>query len=167
MSYTVWLALGILALFAAAAWLAIWSRRDTWGRPGAVALFLVAIPTIGLAGVESLGWHRPIDLVWDLDEGDYRVLAAKLVQDQAIYIYVDDATRMEPRPLLLPWDNDTANAIQRALDGAPEGAEGEFMMSYEPSIEMSGQQFHPLPPEPSLPPKEAPEPAFRYEQGQG
>ena len=165
MSYTVWLALGIVALFAAAAWLAIWSRRDTWGRPAAVVLFLAAMPTIGLAAVESLGWHRPIHLVWDLDGGEYRVLAAKLVQDEAIYIYIDDETRVEPRPLLLPWDNDTANAIQRALDGAPDGSQGEFMMSYEPSLDVSEQQFHPLPQQPALPPKQVPEPALQYEHG--
>jgi hypothetical protein len=82
-------------------------------------------------------------------QGDYRVLAAKMVQDKAIYIYIDDETRVEPRPLLLPWDNDTANAIQRALDGAPDGSEGEFMMSYEPSLDMTEQQFHAVPPEPA------------------
>jgi hypothetical protein len=165
MAYTVWLALAVVLLFAASAWLAIWSRRDTWGRPGAIALFLIAMPTIGLAAVESLGFHRPIGLTWDLDEGDYRVLAAKMVQDQAIYIYIDDGIRVEPRPLLLPWSNDVANAIQRALDGAPEGSEGEFMMSYEPAIETDQQQFHPVPQEPALPPKAMPEPALSYEHG--
>lgn len=165
MSYTVWLALGVLGLFAAAAWLAVWSRRDTWGRTAAMFLFLAAMPTIGLAAVESLGWHRPIQLVWDLDQGDYRVLAAKMVQDEAIYIYVDDESRVEPRPLLLPWDNATANAIQRALDGAPDGAEGEFMMSYEPAIGMNEQQFRPVPQAPALPPKPVPEPGLTYEHG--
>jgi hypothetical protein len=165
MGYAVWLTLAVVALFAAAAWLAIWSRRDTWARPVAVVLFLAAMPTIALAAVESLGWHRPIALVWDLDQGEYRVLAAKMVQDKAIYIYIDDEARVEPRPLLLPWDNDTANAIQRALDGAPDGSEGEFMMSYEPSIDMTGQQFHAVPPEPAPPPKDVPQPALTYEHG--
>jgi hypothetical protein len=165
MSYAVWLTLAVVALFAAAAWLAIWSRRDTWARPAAVVLFLAAMPTIAMAAVESLGWHRPIEFVWDLDQGDYRVLAAKMVQDKAIYIYIDDDKRVEPRPLLLPWDNDTANAIQRALDGAPDGSEGEFMMSYEPSIDMTEQQFHAVPPEPAPPPKDAPAPGLNYEHG--
>jgi hypothetical protein len=67
MTYVVWLALGVIGLFAGAAWLAIWSRRDTWARPAAVVLFLAGMPTIALAAIESLGWHRPIELVWDLD----------------------------------------------------------------------------------------------------
>jgi hypothetical protein len=121
------------------------------------------MPTIAVAAIESLGWHRPIDLVWDLDSGDYRVLAAKMVQDKAIYIYIDDDARVEPRPIILPWNNDVANAIQRALDGAPDGAEGQFVMRYEPSLDMSEQQFHPLPQEPALPPKDAPEPATHYQ----
>jgi hypothetical protein len=163
MTYVVWLALGVIGLFAGAAWLAIWSRRDTWARPAAVVLFLAGMPTIAVAAIESLGWHRPIDLVWDLDSGDYRVLAAKMVQDKAIYIYIDDDARVEPRPIILPWNNDIANAIQRALDGAPDGAEGQFVMRYEPSLDMSEQQFHPLPQEPALPPKDAPEPATHYQ----
>ena len=163
MNHVVWLALGVIVLFAGAAWLAIWSRRDTWARPAAVVLFLAAMPTISLAAIESLGWHRPIELVWDLNPGDYRVLAAKMVQDKAIYIYIDDDARLEPRPIILPWNNDTANAIQRALDGAPDGAEGQFVMRYQPSLDMSEQQFHPLPHEPALPSKDAPEPAPHYQ----
>jgi hypothetical protein len=163
MSYIVWLAVGVILLFAGAAWLAIWSRRDTWGRPAAVVLFLAGMPTIALAAIETMGYHRPIELVWDMPEGDYRVLAAKMVQDKAIYIYIDDESRVEPRPIILPWDNDTANAIQRALDGAPDGSEGQFLMSYEPSLDMNEQQFHPLPQEPAPPPKSTPEPALHYE----
>jgi hypothetical protein len=39
------------------------------------------------------------------------------------------------------------------------------MMSYEPSIKLNQQQFHPVPQAPALPPKPMPEPALNYEHG--
>lgn len=165
MSYVASLSIGVLALFSAAAWLAIWSRRDTWARPAAMLLFLAGIPTIGAAAVESLGWHKPLPLAWDLAPGDHRVLAAKLVQDQAIYLYLDDAARVEPRPLVLPWSNDAANRIQALQDQAGPDSNGQFVMRYEPSLDTHAPQFHPLPQPPALPPKPVPPPAPRFELG--
>lgn len=165
MSYVVALAVAILGLFAASTWLAVWSRRDTWGRPAAMGLFLLGVPAITVAGVESLGWHKPMSLAWDLEAGDHRVLAVKMVQDEAIYLYLDDGTRIEPRPLMLPWDNGTANRIQALMDESGPEANGEFMLRYEPSLDISEQQFHPLPQPPVLPPKVAPEPAPHFNPG--
>lgn len=165
MTYVVWLSLTVLALFAAAAWLAIWSRRDYWGRLVAVLLFLIGLPAIAAVAVESLGWHKPLSLVWDLESGDHRVLAAKLVQDEAIYLYLDDPVRSEPRPIIMPWSNETANRIQKLRDEASREAEGQFVMRYEPSLDTHAPQFHPLPQPPVLPPKPASPPASRFEQG--
>jgi len=111
MQMLAWLAVAVMVLFAAAAWLAVWSRRDCWGRPAAVALFLLAAPAIAAAGVQVLGHHRPMSLAWELRPGGHRVLAAKMVQDEAIYLYLDGG-RSEPWPLMLPWDNEAADRIQ-------------------------------------------------------
>jgi hypothetical protein len=143
----------------------VWSRRDTWARPAAVLLFLIGIPVVGAAAIESLGWHKPLRLVWDLEPGDHRVLAAKMVQDQGIYLYLDDPVRIEPRPVLLPWDNEAANRIQKLIDEAVPDAQGQFMMRYEPSLDVHARQFHPLPQPPALPPKPRPERGLQFEQG--
>jgi hypothetical protein len=165
MNYIAWLGLGVIALFAAAAWIAIWSRRDTWGRHAAVLVFIIGLPAIAAAGVESLGWHRPLKLSWDLEPGDHRVLAVKMVQDRAIYIYLDDGQREEPRPIVMPWSNQAANRIQGLIEeGGPE-ANGQFMMRYEPSLDVAEQQFHPLPQPPALPPKDPPNQMLRFDQG--
>jgi hypothetical protein len=161
---TIWLALAVIALFATAAWLAVWSRRDTWARPAAVALLLLGIPTIAAAGIQSLGQHRPLTLAWELAAGDYRVLAAKMVQDEAIYLYLDTPERSAPWPLTLPWDNEMANRIAKLQDEAQGDAKGQFMMTYEPSLNTYGQQFHPLPQPPVLPPKPEQEPAPHLQQ---
>ena len=165
MTYVGWLSIAVLTLFASAAWLAVWSRRDTWARPAAVLLFLIGIPVVGAAAIESLGWHKPLRLVWDLEPGDHRVLAAKMVQDQGIYLYLDDPVRIEPRPVLLPWDNEAANRIQKLMDEAVPDAQGQFVMRYEPSLDVAAPQFHPLPQPPALPPKPRPERGLEFEQG--
>ncbi|NGO54170.1 hypothetical protein [Allomesorhizobium camelthorni] len=165
MTYVVWLSIGILVLFAGEAWLAIWSRRDTWGRAATVLLFIFALPAIATVAVESLGWHKPLKLVWDLAPGEHRVLATKLVQDEAIYLYLDDPARSEPRPIVLPWSNETASRIQKLQDDAGREARGQFMMRYEPSLDTHAPQFHPLPQPPALPPKPIPPPVQRFEQG--
>ena len=165
MNYVLWLSAAILGLFALVAWIAVWSRRDTWGRSAAMALFLGGIPLVAAAGIESLGWHKPLFLSWDLEPGDHRVLAVKMVQDKAIYLYLDDPARMEPRPIVMPWSNDSANRIQKLVDEAGPENPGQFMMRYERSLDVHGPQFHPLPQPPALAPKPEPEQALKFEQG--
>ncbi|MFW6028312.1 MAG: hypothetical protein ACOC9Q_02175 [bacterium] len=101
-------------------------------------------------------------LAWELSAGDHRVLAVKMVQDKAIYIYLD-AGRREPWLLLLPWSNEAANRIQKLQDKAPPDSHGEFMLRYEPSLDVHKPQFHPLPQPPMLPPKPAPSSAPHLE----
>jgi hypothetical protein len=157
------LVLAVISLFAAAAWLAVWARRDTWGRSASVGLFLIGIPAIAAAGIQSLGHHRPMSLAWELPAGEHRVLSAKMVQDEAIYLYLD-AGRSEPWPLTLPWDNATANRIGKLQDEAGEGAMGQFLLRYEPSLDLNAQQFHPIPQPQLLPPKPRQQQGQRFEQ---
>ena len=164
---TVWLALAVAVLFAAAAWLAIWSRRGTWARPAAIVLFLIGLPMIALTGAHILGHHRPIAIAWELKKGEYLILAVKMIQDKHIYLYLEAPDRLEPWPLVLPWDNATANEIQKAMDGSDgEGTDGEgkLVMNYDPSLDDNPLQFHPLPVAPVLPAKPAPQQAPHYEQ---
>jgi hypothetical protein len=163
MTTVIWLGLGIITLFGAAAWLAIWSRKDTPARFAALLLFLAGIPAVAAAGIEALGHHRPLWTAWALEPGDHRTLAVKMVQDQAIYLYLDTG-REEPWQLRLPWDNEVANAIQRAIDEAPEGQEGQLMLRYEHSWDIHPRQFHPLPQPPALPAKPALPAAPHFEQ---
>lgn len=158
-----WLVVAVLALFATTAWLAIWSRRDSWARPAAVALFLLGMPAVAAAGLQLLGHHRPMALAWDLSAGDHRVLGVKMVQDDAIYLYLD-AGRTEPWPVLLPWSNEAANRIQKLQDEARPDSQGQFLMRYEPSLDLHRPQFHPLPQPPLLPPKAVPETAPHLDQ---
>lgn len=158
MNTFVWLGVAVLSLFAAAAWLAVWSRKDSWARPVAVALLVLGVLVIPAAGLQSLGHHRPLPLAWELTPGDHRVLAAKLVQDVAIYLYLDDPARAEPWPLVLPWNNAMADKIQKMQDGAEGDAKGQFLMRFKPSLDFNAPQFHAIPQPPMMPEKPRQEP---------
>ena len=154
----------LIALIAACAFTAIWSRRDTRGRALAMALFVIGVPTVAAASVEMLGHHKPQWAAWNLPAGDHLVLSAKMVQDVGIWLYLDLGTP-EPFPLALPWSNEQAQAVQEAKDGAPEGMEGQFLISVGDG-EDDGQEgewvAHPIPQAPAPPAKPAPEAGMVY-----
>lgn len=154
------LAIGLIALFAGAAWLAIWSRADTKGRAMAMVLFLLGVPAVAAATVETLGHHRPLWTAYDLTAKDYHVLAAVMRQDEAIWLYLVDPGRAEPRPIVIPWSNELADNIQKAMDGAPEG---QFILRYDQSL-ATEFSAHALPQRPEPPAKDEPEPGLTYQQ---
>lgn len=153
------------ALVAVLTFMVVWSRKDTWARPASIVLFLAAVPGLAYASVETLGFHRPMKWAWGLEAGDYRVLAAKMVQDVAIYLYIDAPDRDEPWPLELPWSNELADAIAKAQDESKRNGDGDqFMLNFDPSLDLHAPQIHPLP-QPKLPMPKAPEAAPKvYEQ---
>lgn len=142
----------ILAITAASALFAAWSRHETAVRSLCVGLFLLCFPVLTGVYIETTGTHKNWDHAWDLPEGDSRVIGAKMIQGEGIYLYIDTG-RHAPWPLVLPWDNDMANDIQKEMDEAQPDSNGQFMMRYEPSLDTHAPQFHPLPQPPALPPK--------------
>ena len=144
------LALAVALLFAALALIAIWSRRADRMRHAALGLFIIGLPLLAAAGLESLSWSRPLWAMWNLN-GDFRVLGAKMIEGVGIYAYVD--TDGEPRAVELPWDNRTAERLQELFDDPANG--GQAMMRFEFSWDTSPPQFYPIPQPPALPPKDA------------
>ena len=141
----------VAALFAALAMIAIWSRRADRMRHAAVGLFILGLPLLAAAGLESLSWSRPLWAMWNLS-GDYRVLGAKMIEGVGIYAYVD--TDGEPRAVELPWDNRTAEKLQELFDDPANN--GQAMMRFEFSWDIARPPtFYPLPNPPALPPKTA------------
>ena len=148
--YVLWFAM--FCLIGGSTLLTVWAREDTFVRRLAMYLFFLSIPAFGLVVSQTLGWHKPYALTWDLPIGDSRVLANKMVLDEGIYLYLDDHER-EPRPIVLPWSNEMANEIQKLIEEAAPDSNGQFMMRYEPSYSTSGPMFHPMPQPPALLPK--------------
>lgn len=152
MNTVTFLYLIIALIFAALAWLAIWSRKADRMRHAAVALFLLSLPVLAWASLESLSWSRPLWAMWGL-HGEIKILGAKMVEGVAIYVYADTGEG-EPRAIKLPWSTGTAENLQE-LFGNPAN-EGQAMMNYEWSWEQREPLFHDLPPPEAEPPKVRP-----------
>ncbi len=143
------LSLAIASLFGLLAWLAIWSRWADRGRWAAVSLFILGLPLLAAASLESLSWSRPMWAMWDIN-GDYRVLGAKMIKDVAIFVYID--TNDEPRSVRLPWDDRQAERLQDLFADPNNG--GQAMMHFEWSWDIERPpNFYPLPQPPAMPDK--------------
>ncbi len=148
----------IITLMVLFAFMTIWSRRDTVARSLSILLLVVSIPLLGIASMETLGWHKPIAAAWRLS-GEWLVLGSKMVVDEAIYIYVDVGGG-EPRAIVLPWNDRVAQQLQDAMrDSRKRGQEGAILEYEWDWLERGEPNFWALP-EPPLPiPKgESPEP---------
>ena len=147
-------------VFVVAAWLAIWSRRQTPARHAAMLVLVAGLASLAVAGIETSGFPKPMRWAWELT-GDYRVLGTKMVQDDGIYLFVDTG-EATPRSYKLPWSNSTASRIQALIE---KGRKGQYLMKFEWSWDRHKPQFRALP-QPMIPlPKQAPSPVPRFEQG--
>lgn len=144
-------ALAVAALFALLAWLAIWSRWKDAMRHVAVGAFLAGLPLVAWAFLETLSWARPLWAMYDLPP-ETRVLAAKMIEGEAIYVWLDVGGG-QPRAVALPWDTGQAKSLQDLFDDPKNG--NQAILRYEWSWERRAPlAFYPPPQPPVLPPKE-------------
>ncbi len=144
----------------------VWSRRNTWVRGAAVAIYFTLMPMVAGAAFFSLSNPAPWIQTITVPGGDYLVLGAKMVQDEAIYVWLDFGAD-HPRYFALPWSNETADKMQDMLDAQRRGEIPGFkiIIPYEWSWDKNPPQFHPLP-QPKMMPDKPPqvEPPQRYER---
>ncbi|TJW14373.1 MAG: hypothetical protein E5W82_10370 [Mesorhizobium sp.] len=134
----------ITVILGIAASLAIWARGLSRARGLAVLAFLLASP---VAGVSSLGWPVPLVDGLTLAAGDHQILAAKMLINDGIYIFVDRGDQ-QPRYYKLPWNPKTADKLQQALDEKGEGGQAgisvkPFKWPWESDDEGSGEEGKP------------------------
>ena len=119
----------------------VWSRKDTWMRGTVIVMCLLSLPVLAYTSIEMLGWHKPIEYAWRLDD-EVRVRDAKLVEDEAIYLYVEQVG--EPRAISLDWDQELADQITQAGRASRDNGEQGFMLMFDRSLDVEGMN-HPLP----------------------
>lgn len=155
-------ALGIAALVVAT----IWSRKDSWLRPAAVAGFFTILPATGALVFYTLSHPAPLIPVVSTPGGEYQVIGTKLVQDEAIYLWLDMG-RGHPRYYALPWDNKTADRLQDMINQQKRGKIPGFTakVPFKFSWDRHPPEFHPMP-QPVIPiPKRRQQEPQRYERG--
>jgi hypothetical protein len=83
---------------------------------------------------------------------------AAMVEDEAIYLWLQLDGVKEPRAYELPWDRRTAEQLQTAARAAAERQVALRMrLPFEQSLDDRDPRFYALP-QPGLPPKDALEP---------
>jgi hypothetical protein len=135
----------------------IWSRRQTAMRGAALAAFLALAPAIVGVGFFAMSHPAPWLQTITVPGGKYTVLGVKMVQDVAIYVWLDFGAE-HPRYFALPWSNATADKMQDLLDQQKRGEIPGFRLDipYEKSLDMNPPQFLPLP-QPKMVPDKPPQ----------
>ena len=145
----------------------IWSRKETWVRGAAVALFVVAILAASGPAFFALSHPAPLQAVELVTPGKYSVLGLKMIRYQGIYLWIDkQAGADHPLYVVLLWDDRVAEKLQDLQRGARR--RGQPFSMEVPKYEFSWEKrespmFYPAP-QPVVPlPKEPLEPEI-YER---
>lgn len=159
----------VFVLAAAAAvglgFLAVWSRRGLAPRLAAVALSVALVGLIGASVVELLGRPKPTRMEWVQRKGaEADVLGSRMVEGQAIYLWLGLPGQPEPRAYVLPWNMEVAKELQKALEeAAKNGSQARAQLPYEFSWEKREPKFYALP-QPKLPDKPAGSSPLQYQR---
>lgn len=159
----------VLTLFAAAGVLAAVLAAISLATPHRLTFKIVAIATIALflpvsfvALNELLSRPKPVEVEWTKREvPDATVLAARMVENKAIYLWLKLKDRQDPRAYVLPWSDKLAKQLHRARREAGE-KKGKLKMRnpFKPAKDDTKMTFY-AEPQPPLPAKQAQEHAPR------
>jgi hypothetical protein len=104
-----------LALITCLGLIAVWSRRALFIRLGAVALTAAFLPLSYAAFSELLSKPKPVSLEWAHREAkEATVLASKMEENVAIYVWLSFPEADQPRAYVLPWNRQVAQQLQGA-----------------------------------------------------
>ena len=126
------------------------------GRRAAVSgFFAVLLAVLFLGYSDMLGRPKSTRLEM-LRSGakEATILGSYMLEGSGIYLWLQLPETREPRYYMLPWDEKTAAALQRAIEENAQrhGAGVVVQLPFERSWEQREPVFHPLP-QPKLPEK--------------
>ncbi len=142
----------MVALAGAIAALALWARVRRSLKVLVLSLTAAWLIVAYGALAELLSRPKPVDLEFartSVPEAD--VLAGRIVEGEAIYIWLSFLDLEEPRAYRLPFDRDTAEQLREALEEGEQNGSGVRMrMPFENSLDDMEPRFYALP-QPRLP----------------
>jgi len=107
---------GLLVLVATGlAAVAIWAPRSP--APKFAALVLTALLMAGGYGglMEVLGRPKPMKVAWTAEKAEETtVLAARFIEGEAIYLWLESGEAPIPRAYVLPWSMENAKQLNEA-----------------------------------------------------
>jgi hypothetical protein len=119
-------------------------------------LFALLIPALFFGYSDMLGRPKStrLEVLHDGDE-QATVLGSYAVEGSGIYLWVLLPRTHEPRYYILPWDQRTATALQKAVEDSERQHGGGVVtrLPFERSWDVREPEFHALP-QPKLPDKD-------------
>ena len=147
----------MVALAGAIAAVALWARVRRTLKLVVLSLTAVWLVVAYGALAELLSRPKPVSLEFARSHAaEADVLAGRIVEDQAIYVWLGFGDLVEPRAYRLPFDQATAEELRRALEeGREQGGGVKMRLPFEPSLDEQEPRFY-APPQPRLPSKPHP-----------
>ncbi len=126
-----------------------------WRRIAVSSFFALLLAALFFGYSDMLG--RPKSTRLEVLRGgdkEAKVIGSYLLEGSGIYLWLQLPDVREPRYYVLPWDDKTAAALQKAIEqnAAQHGAGIVMQLPFECSWEKRDPVFHPLP-QPKLPDK--------------
>jgi len=124
-------------------------------RAAVSAFFAVLLAGLFLGYSDMLGRPKSTRLeVLRTADSEAKVIGSYLLEGSGIYLWLQLPGVGEPRYYVLPWDEKTASALQKAIEenAAQHGAGIVMQLPFERSWDKREPVFHPLP-QPKLPDK--------------
>jgi hypothetical protein len=144
----------MVALAGAIAAVALWARVRRTLKVVVLGLTAAWLVVAYGALAELLSRPKPVSLEFARAEAD--VLAGRIVEGEAIYVWLGFGDLAEPRAYRLPFDRATAEELRRALqEGREHGGGVKMRLPFEPSLDDQEPRFY-APPRPRLPAKPHP-----------
>lgn len=143
-------------LAAALAAVSIWAPRKLWVKSTALALTALLSASAYASYADLLSKPKPVSLEWaQRHVAEATVLAATMRENEAIYLWLEFEGVSSPRAYALPWTQQAAEELQKAMREAEENGTGVQMQApFETDREPTEMVFHAAP-QPAMPSKQA------------
>ena len=145
-----------VALASILANIGIWSPRKLWVKVAAVAVVALFLPLSYASLSELLSRPKPVNVEWaQRAVPEAIVLGARMVEDEAIYLWLGFEGQQEPRSYSLPWDQESAKQLHEAQRKAEaEGTQVKVHKPFELTLDELERKFY-AEPHQAPPPKQA------------
>ena len=143
----------VVALVSGLGGIAIWAQRPLPLKVAALILSALLIVTTYAGSLELLGRPKPATLEVVANVEEATVLSAKLLEGEAIYLWLQLVGEIEPRSYVLPWSQEQAEQLQEAMREAESEGSAVRMRGPLRSLSTTDEPVFYAQPQPKLPTK--------------
>lgn len=146
--------LGTIIVALTLVFISVWSPRRVWVKSAAFFVACAFIPLGFTSMSELLSRPKPVSLEWWQGSADEAtILSSRIVEGTGIFLWLQLPDIEDPRSYQIPWDQDLAVQLQKAMEKAEENqTEARIRTPFEPSLDLDKPKFYARP-QPKLPEK--------------